>query len=133
MEVIKLTNKEDFHRGTCYLFSFSYHKITLCEKKYVMKLITLISMYHLKPLVSLQVHLKLKCKCTNCFLYRHFSDPFHKKIYRRFVYFEDTVTYFDKIVMFSHRGKQIDILKFILVNSKHFISFLFALLRIFLH
>ena len=33
--------------------------------------------------------------------------------YRRFVYFEDTVTYFDKIVMFSHRGKQIDILKFI--------------------
>ena len=35
------------------------------------------------------------------------------KFYGRFVYFEDTVTYFDKIVMFSHRGKQIDILKFI--------------------
>ena len=35
------------------------------------------------------------------------------KFYRRFVYFEDTVTYFDKIVMFSHREKQIDILKFI--------------------
>ena len=64
--------------------------------------------------------------------------------HRRFAYFEDTVTYFDKIVMFSHRGKQIDIkiyvaiivLKrgldalFILLNSKHFIS-LFALLRIF--
>ena len=33
--------------------------------------------------------------------------------YRRFVYFEDPVTYFVKIVMFSHRGKQIDILKFI--------------------
>ena len=33
------------------------------------------------------------------------------KFYGRFVYFEDTVTYFDKIVMFSHRGKQIDILK----------------------
>ena len=25
------------------------------------------------------------------------------KFYGRFVYFEDTVTYFDKIVMFSHR------------------------------
>ena len=36
-----------------------------------------------------------------------------RSFYRRFVYFEDTVTYFDKIVMFSHRGKQIDILKFI--------------------
>ena len=36
------------------------------------------------------------------------------KFYGLFVYFEDTVvTYFDKIVMFSHRGKQIDILKFI--------------------
>ena len=36
------------------------------------------------------------------------------KFYGRFVYFEDTVTYFDKIVMFSYRGgKQIDILKFI--------------------
>ena len=34
-------------------------------------------------------------------------------IYRRFVLLEDTVSYFDKIVMFSHRGKQIDILKFI--------------------
>ena len=27
------------------------------------------------------------------------------KFYGRFVYFEDTVTYFDKIVMFSHRGE----------------------------
>ena len=27
------------------------------------------------------------------------------KFYGWFVYFEDTVTYFDKIVMFSHRGK----------------------------
>ena len=50
-------------------FSFSYHKITLFENKYGIKLITLISMYHLKPLVSLQVQLKLKCRCTNCFLY----------------------------------------------------------------
>ena len=41
-------------------FSFSYHKITLFENKYGIKLITLISMYHLKPLVSLQVQLKLK-------------------------------------------------------------------------
>ena len=58
-------------------FSLSYHKITLFENKYGIKLITLISMYHLKPLVSLQVQLKLKCRCTNCFLYWHFSDPFH--------------------------------------------------------
>ena len=38
MEIMKLTIKEDFHGGTCYLFSFSYHKITLFEKKYVIKL-----------------------------------------------------------------------------------------------
>ena len=38
-------------------FSFSYHKIELFEKKYDIKLITLISMYHFKPLVSLdRVH-----------------------------------------------------------------------------
>ena len=41
-------------------FWFSYHKITLFEKKYVIKLITLISMYHLKLPLSLQVQLKLK-------------------------------------------------------------------------
>ena len=28
------------------------------------------------------------------------------------MYFEDAVTYFDKIVVFSHKEKQIDILKF---------------------
>ena len=61
--------KEDFNRATCYLFSFFYNKITLFEKKYVIKLITLISMYHLKPLVSLQVHLTSKCRYTNRFLY----------------------------------------------------------------
>ena len=60
MEIMKLTIEEGFHRGTYYLFSFSYHKITLFEKKYVTKLITLIFMYHLKPDVSLQVPLKLK-------------------------------------------------------------------------
>ena len=27
------------------------------------------------------------------------------KFYGLFVHFEDTVTYFDKIVMFSHRGE----------------------------
>ena len=37
-------------------FSFFYHKITLVEKKCVIKLITLILMYHLKPLVSLQMY-----------------------------------------------------------------------------
>ena len=56
--------------------SFSHHKITLFENKCGIKLITLISMYHLKPLVNLQVQLKLKCRCTNCLLYWHFSDPF---------------------------------------------------------
>ena len=45
MEILKLTVKEDFHRGMVF-FSFSYHKITLFEKKYDIKLITLISMYH---------------------------------------------------------------------------------------
>ena len=55
------------------------------------------------------------------------------------MYFEDTITYFNKIVMFSHRGKQIDILKFypaiivlkwglnalvIQPKSRYFISFL---------
>ena len=39
MEIIKLTIKEDFHRGTLYLFSFSYHTIKLFEKKYEIKLI----------------------------------------------------------------------------------------------
>ena len=53
MEIMKLTIKEDFHRGTHYLFSFSYHKITLFEKKYDIKLFALISMYHLKPFVRL--------------------------------------------------------------------------------
>ena len=42
MEIMELTIKEDFHCGTHYLFSFSYHKITF-EKKYDIKLITLIS------------------------------------------------------------------------------------------
>ena len=48
-------------------------------------------MYHLKPLVSLQVHLKLKRRCTNCFLNDTFQILFTGKFYRRFVYFEDTV------------------------------------------
>ena len=45
MEIMKLTIREDFHRGTVF-FSFSYHKTTLFEKKYDIKLIILISMYH---------------------------------------------------------------------------------------
>ena len=52
MEITKLTIEENFHRAT-HLFSLSYHKITLFEIKYDIKLIALISMYHLKPLVSL--------------------------------------------------------------------------------
>ena len=83
-------------------FSFFLSRSHVVEDKHGIKLITLISMYRLRPPVGL----------------RHFSDPFHNyfswtKFYRRFVYFEDTVTYFVKFVMFSHRGKQIDILKFI--------------------
>ena len=43
--------------GTVF-FSFSYNKIILFEKKHDMKLINLISMYHLKPLVSLDRFIK---------------------------------------------------------------------------
>ena len=50
---MKVTIEEDFHCGTRYLFKFSYHEIRLFEKKYEIRLITLISVYHLKPLVSL--------------------------------------------------------------------------------
>ena len=54
IKIMKLTIKEDFRRRT--VFScFSYHKITLFENKYGIKLITLMSMYHLRttvPLVS---------------------------------------------------------------------------------
>ena len=48
MEIMKLTIKEDFRRGTVFL-AFLYHKITLFENKYGygIKLIALISMYHL--------------------------------------------------------------------------------------
>ena len=74
---MKLTVKENFHRGTCYLFSFSYHKITLFEKKHVIKLITFISMYHLKPLVSLQVQIKMQMQMYKLLLvltlFRSFS------------------------------------------------------------
>ena len=52
MEIMKLTIKEDFLGETHYPFSFSYHKITLFEKKHDIELITLNSMYHLKPVVS---------------------------------------------------------------------------------
>ena len=57
MEIMKLTIKEDFHSGMLF-FSFSYHKITSFEKKYDIKLITLIFMHHLKPLVSLDRFIK---------------------------------------------------------------------------
>ena len=51
---MKLTAQEDFHCGM-FFFSFSYHEITLFEKKYDIKLIILISMYHLK-LASCELH-----------------------------------------------------------------------------
>ena len=52
-------------------FSFTYYKITLFEKKYDIKLITLISMYHLKPLVTRAWtgSLKIKMQMHNCSLY----------------------------------------------------------------
>ena len=56
-EIMKLTIKEDFHCGAV-SFSFSYHKITLFEKEYDIKLIAIISMYHLEPLVSLDRFVK---------------------------------------------------------------------------
>ena len=47
---MKLTINEDFHCRTHCLFSFSYYKVTLFEKKYDIKSITLIFMYHLRLL-----------------------------------------------------------------------------------
>ena len=93
MEIMKLTIKEDFHCGTCYLSSFAYHKITLFEKKYVVKLITLISMYHLCELAgSFKIKMKMYKLLLVVTLFRSFSELlFIKKFYRRFVYFEDTV------------------------------------------
>ena len=75
-------------------------------------------MYHSKTSSELASSFKIKMQMYQLLLvltlFRSFSQlRFIEKFYRRFVYFEDTVTYFDKIVMFSHRGKQIDILKFI--------------------
>ena len=49
VQLWKLTIKEDFRCGTDFS-CFSYHKITLFENKYGIKLITLISMYHLNVL-----------------------------------------------------------------------------------
>ena len=49
MEIMKLTVKEDFRRETVFC-CFSYHKITLFENKYGIKLTTLIFMYHLNLL-----------------------------------------------------------------------------------
>ena len=53
MKIMKLTIKERFPPWDTLFFQFLYHKITLFEKKYYIKLITFISVYHLKPLVSL--------------------------------------------------------------------------------
>ena len=60
MEIMKLIIKEDFHRGTHYLFLVSYHKVTLFEKKGDIKLISLISMYHLNLLWAWAGSLKIK-------------------------------------------------------------------------
>ena len=100
--------------GHVIFFSFSYHKITSVETKYVIKLITLISTYHLKTSCELAGSFKIEMQMYKLLLvltlFRFFSQLLLKeKFYGRFVYFEDTVTYSDKIIM----GKQIGILKFI--------------------
>ena len=80
--------------------------------------VTLISMYHLKPLVSLGRLIKIKMQtvqialCTDTVQFLCITTC-HRKILWKVCVVEDTVTYVDKIVMFSHREKQIDILKFI--------------------
>ena len=87
------------------IFFFFLSQITLFEKKYDIKLITLISMYHLKPLVSLGRFIKnwnadvqiALCTDTVQILC---TTTFHRKILLTVVYFEDTVTYFDKLSCF---------------------------------
>ena len=61
----------------CVNFSFSCHKITSFENKYGIKLITSISMYHLKPLVSRAGSIKIKMQMYKLLLVLTFSDPFH--------------------------------------------------------
>ena len=92
-------------------FSFLYHKIALFENKYVIKLITLISMYHFKTYCDLTGSITIKMQMYKLLLvltlFRSFSQLiFIDKFYRRFVYFEDTVTYYDKFVMFSIGGNK---------------------------
>ena len=74
MEIMKLTIKEDFRRGT--VFScFSYHKITLFENKYGIKLITLISMHRLNLIASIvQI-----ASCIDTFQI-FFITTFHRQI-----------------------------------------------------
>ena len=82
------------------------------------KLITLISMYHLKPLVSLDRFIKnwnadvQIAVCTDTVIILCITI-LHRIIFGRFLYFEDAVTHFDKIVIFSREEKQINMLKFI--------------------
>ena len=73
-------------------------------------------MYHLKHLVSLAGSLKIKIAdvkiavCTDTVQILCITTS-HRIFYRQLVYFEDKVTYFDKIFMFSYKKKQNDILK----------------------
>ena len=74
--------------------------------------ITLISLYHSKPLASLGrfINVQIALCIGNVHI---LSITTFKKNFMDGLCIEDTVTYFDKVVMFSHRKKQIDILKFI--------------------
>ena len=64
-----------------------------------------------KTSCELASSIKIKMQITKLLivliLFRSFSWLlFIEKFSRRFVHFDDTVTYFDKIVMFSHRGSK---------------------------
>ena len=73
----ELSIKDDVHHGTCYLFSFYYHKIRLFKKKYYIKLVTLISMYYLKTNCVLAGLVKIKMQMYTLLfvltLFRSFS------------------------------------------------------------
>ena len=57
--------------------SFSYHEITLFEKKYVIKLIILISMYHLKTSCELAGSFKIEMQMYKFLLVLTLFRSFH--------------------------------------------------------
>ena len=91
-------------------FSFPYHKITSFENKYGIKFSYF--NFHVPFITSCELEGSIKIKMQMyklllvLILFRSFSSLLLiEKFYRRFMYFIDTVTYFDKIIMFSYREK----------------------------